>query len=116
MKSILFTLNLFLSVAIYACQSSEETGKQPPGQTAAEQPTADSILRDTLTNSQGIKLAMAYNNANRTATFVLAGEVIHLKQDTLAAGIKYRNAEYEYTEHQGTMTLKKGDKIVFSNP
>ena len=34
----------------------------------------------------------------------------------MASEINSRNATYEYTEHQGKMTLKKGDKIVFSNP
>ncbi|WP_080055638.1 MliC family protein [Spirosoma aerolatum] len=115
MKSIIFLLSIALSGGLYACQSSQKTVKQSSTQTTAKQPIADSIVRDTVTNSQGVKLAMAYDNAKHTATFVLNGTEIKLKQDTTASGIKYSNSEYEYTEHQGKMTLKKGNEILFHN-
>jgi len=115
MKSTIFILSIVLSGELYACQSEHKTGEQPSTQITIKRPIADSIVRDTVTNSQGVKLAMAYDTAKHTATFVLNGTEIKLKQDTTASGIKYSNYKYEYTEHQGIMTLKKGDKILFTN-
>lgn len=116
MKAFLFILSLAISGGLYACQSAQKTDEQAATKTIAQQPSDDPIIRDTVTNRQGVKLVMAYDNTNLTATFRLDGKEIHLKQDTTASGIKYSNAEYEYTEHQGKMTLKKGDKIIFSKP
>jgi membrane-bound inhibitor of C-type lysozyme len=116
MKPFLLVLTIVLLMGIHACQSSQKADQQSLAQSPAEAPTVDSTVWDTVTNSRGAKLIMAYDNARHTALFILADEVIKLRQDTLAAGIKYSNAEYEYTEHQGKMTLRKGNKIVFSHP
>lgn len=116
MKSIVFILSLAFNAGLYACQSPQKSNEQAATQPAAQPPATDPIVRDTVTNRQGDTLVMAYDNTNLTATFMLAGEEIKLKQDTTASGIKYSNAEYEYTEHQGKMTLKKRAKIVFSKP
>ena len=115
MRSTLLTLSLVFSAGIYACQPAQTADQQSSTQTGAEDTLANSIVRDTITNSQGVKLIMGYDNANHDATFVLKGEAITLKQDTTASGLKYSNAEYEYTEHQGKLTLKKGGKVVFRN-
>lgn len=116
MKSILFILSLTIGAGLYACQSTQKTNEQAATQPVAQPPATDPIVRDTVTNRQGDTLVMAYDNTNLTATFMLDGKEIKLKQDTTASGIKYSNAEYEYTEHQGAMTLKKRAKIVFSKP
>jgi hypothetical protein len=76
MKSPLLILSMVFIVGMYSCHSYEKTGEQSLMQIAAEEPTADSIVRDTLTNSQGIQLAMTYDNARHTATFVLEGKEI----------------------------------------
>lgn len=116
MKSILLILSLATGGGLYACQSTQNTDGQVATQPVAQPSAADPIVRDTVTNRQGDTLVMAYDNTNLTATFMLDRQEIKLKQDTTASGIKYSNAEYEYTEHQGTMILKKRAKIVFSKP
>jgi len=114
-KYTLLTRCLLASLWLSSCQPTEKKNKESPSQTAAQASKGDSIVRDTVTNRQGVKLAMAYNNAARTATFVLKGEVIQLKQDTVASGIKYSNANYEYSEHQGVIILRKGGNVIFRN-
>jgi membrane-bound inhibitor of C-type lysozyme len=58
---------------------------------------------------------MMFNNTRNTATFILKGETIEMKQDTMASGIKYSNSNYEFTEWHGEIELKKDGKIVFSH-
>ena len=116
MKSIVFILCLVHGGGISACQNVQKTETHLPTRSAAEEFKADSIIRDTVINNQGVKLVMAYDNARHRATFVLAGKVITLRQDTTASGIRYSNPLYEYTEHQGQLTLKKGGKLIFSKP
>lgn len=113
MKSLFCIMSIFLGIG--SCQSTQKVGNQLSTQAQPGDSTTNSIIRDTVTNSQGVKLVMAYNNANHTAMFVLEGEAMQLKQDSTASGIKYSNAEYEYTEHQGNSTLRKENKIVFKN-
>ncbi|GAB3788807.1 hypothetical protein GCM10028818_56100 [Spirosoma horti] len=116
MRLSLLLFSLVISVGTYSCRTAEKTNEQTPTRTSTETFTADSIVRDTVTNSKGVKLAMEYNKARHSATFVLAGKAIILRQDTTASGLRYSNTRYEYTEHQGQLTLKKEGKIIFRKP
>lgn len=114
MKSTLFLAGIIISLLSGSCQKSEKAGEQTSSQMVADQLKADVVIRDTVTNQDGVPLAMTFNNSKQTATFVLKGETIDLKQDQMASGIKYSNPDYEFTEHQGEMTLKKGGNIIFN--
>lgn len=110
MKSIFFISGVLISSLLISCQKNEKTREQPATQTVV----TEEIIRDTVTNQQGKVLEVAFNNSKQTATLVWQGETIDLKQDRMASGIKYSNPAYEFTEHQGTLTLKKGGNVVFS--
>ena len=115
MKSALFTLGLTVSLLTYSCQKTGKTNEETTSQTVATEPKTDEIIRDTVANKAGVQLAMTFNTTYQTATFVLQGETIELKQERMASGIKYSNANYEFTEHQGEMTLKKDGNVIFSH-
>lgn len=74
----------------------------------------DDIVKSLVKDKAGKELNMTFNNTKGIATFVFNDEVIDLKQDTTASGIKYSNNNYEYTEHQGNIELKKDGTVVFS--
>lgn len=114
MKSSLLIAGLLISLFAFSCQKAEKAKEETNSQMAVNELKADSIVRDTVTNADGVQLAMAFNNPAQTAMLVLRGETISLKQDLMASGIKYSNATYEYSEHQGEITLKKDGKVVFS--
>ncbi|WP_163212806.1 MliC family protein [Bacteroides sp. 519] len=73
------------------------------------------VVSASVTNKQGEKLDMTFNNNNNTAVLKLDGKEINLKADTTASGIKYSNANYVYEEWQGHSVLKKDGKVVFDN-
>ncbi len=77
--------------------------------------TSDQIVQSSVTNQDGIRLDMTYNNTQRTARFIFKGESIDLKQDTTASGIKYSNAHFEFSEWHGEVTLKKDGEVIFTN-
>jgi len=108
----------FLSIAVLAgliftaCNTSTRPTNEPTEQNTVNAGT-DEIVQNTVTNSNGTTLQMTYNNTKGTATFVLNGETIELKADTVASGIKYSNPQYIYVEHQGNIKLMKNGEVVF---
>lgn len=114
MKKLTFALTV-LSVLIFASCNSNSGKKQDTAQTTTEAVSTDSLVTATLTNPDGIKLELAFNNAAETATVVFNGETIELKQQPMASGIRYTNANYELTQWQGETELKKDGKTVFSH-
>lgn len=114
MKSAIFISGVIISLLTCSCHKAEKTHEETTSQTAVPEPKADEIVRDTVTNKDGVQLAMAFNKPKQTATFVWQGETIDLKQERMASGIKYSNADYVYQEHQGEINLKKNGKTVFS--
>ncbi|HOS46847.1 MAG TPA: MliC family protein [Paludibacter sp.] len=71
------------------------------------------IVKTRLTDSEGTVLVMEFDKTAGTATFVFKGDTIHLKQDTMASGIRYCNPHYVYLEWQGHCTLCKDSLVVF---
>ena len=115
MNRILSIVGLSTCLVAYSCTKTSLKEKQAVTQTASTELKADNLVKTTVTNQEGISLEMSFNNANQMATFVLNGKVIELKQDTVASGIQYSNANYVYREHQGEITLTKDGKAVFTH-
>ncbi|MCD7972581.1 MAG: MliC family protein [Candidatus Azobacteroides sp.] len=103
----LFTFALVTGTLLTACNNNR------PAEHAIE--TNDVIVTNTVKDHEGNPLDMSYNNTKGTATFHYRGDTIHLKQDTMASGIRYSNDEYEYSEWHGQMTLKRNGKVIYTN-
>lgn len=73
----------------------------------------DDVVNASVKDAKGTTLDMLFNKTKGTAEMKLNGETIEMKQDTTASGIQFSNDQYKYTEWQGNITLKKGDKVVF---
>jgi len=106
------TVTLLSVLVLVSCKQNPKPDNQTMGQTEQTAST-DEIVTNSVTNKDGTKLDMRYNNTKGTATFVLNGETIELKADTMASGVKYSNNQYVYTEHQGQIELKKDGKVVY---
>jgi len=77
--------------------------------------TTGEVISSSVTNANGDRLDMLFNNNLHTATLFYKGETIELKGDTMASGIKYSNPDYQFTEWHGEIELKKDGKPVFSH-
>lgn len=111
MTKKILTIAMLAALVLVSCNQSQKVNDQSKGQT--EQAATDEIVTNSVTNKDGVKLDMTYNNTKGIATFVLNGETIELKADTTASGVKYSNNQYVYIEHQGEIELKKDGTVVF---
>jgi uncharacterized protein YggE len=77
--------------------------------------TPGNIVTSSVITQNGDRLDMSFNNTRNTATFVFKGDLIEMKQDTTASGIRYSNPRYEFTEWHGEIQLKEDGKVIFSH-
>ena len=85
MKNTILSAIVLMTLALNACTEKakqQETATTPPVAT-----TPDEIVASSVSNKDGQKIDMAFNNTKSTATMQLNGETIELKQDTTASGI-----------------------------
>jgi len=121
MTTKLLAFLVMISLILVSCSRNKSNEGQAGGrsdttvQSSAPKPVTDEIVTSSVTNKDGIKLDMIYNNTKRTATFKLNGETIEMKQDTTASGIRYSNKNYLYSEWHGQIELKKDGKTIYKN-
>ncbi len=109
------SITVFICLAIISCQQNQASKEQSKEQAPAEVTAApDEIVKASVTGKDGTKMDMSFNNTKATVTVLFNGEMIDMKRDTMASGIKYSNDHYELTEWHGQGELKKDGKTVFS--
>ncbi len=113
MMKIILTFAMLTALFLTSCKENNKQDKQETTNTENKTTTTDEIITTSLTDKDGVKLDLTFNNTKKTATLKFKGETIEMKQDTVASGIKYSNANYEYREHQGNIELVKDGKVIF---
>lgn len=73
----------------------------------------DDVVRARVIDNRGRVLNMTYYNREGRAEMELNGEMIELREDSMASGIGFRNDDYVFREWQGDITLIKNGEIVF---
>jgi membrane-bound inhibitor of C-type lysozyme len=76
---------------------------------------SDEIVTTSVTDVYGHTLYMEFNNSQGTAAFTLGDDMILLKQDTMASGVRFSNEHYIYTEHQGEIRLTRDGQVIFEH-
>jgi hypothetical protein len=115
---ILFAASLlFLS----SCQNRKSNNQTPKDSSGTELKPEDSSLKNneiissTTTNKDGISLKYTFNNSDGTCILELNGEIIKLKQERMASGIKYSNEHFIYTNWHSETNLFKDGNLIFSD-
>ncbi|MDR2358757.1 MAG: MliC family protein [Prevotellaceae bacterium] len=111
-KEILFIATV-AGVFLVSCEGHNSSKQQNSDKLDKTATLIDNLAQSAVVDSAGSILEMSFDEENNTALFVFNGEIIEMKGDTMASGIKYSNPQYEYTEWHGEMTLKKDGKEVF---
>jgi len=132
-KSILAAL--FVAVlTLAACKKENKTAEPALGSDSimssptdsTNQSTSDSlasnktesnseIIKTTLSDKDGKKLDVTFNNTKNTATLVFNGETIELEGQKPASGIWYKNDHYELRGKGNENELHKDGKLVFKS-
>lgn len=112
-KELLFSM-VIAGVFLMSCTGSNSSKQQNPDNSDKTAVIFDNLVQSAVKDSTGSTLEMSFDDEDNTAFFVFNGEIIELKGDTMASGIKYSNAQYEFTEWHGEITLKKDGEVVFN--
>lgn len=98
--------------------SCKETPKQESAEmttTEAVETSNDDIVTDTLTDKDGKKLDMSFNNTKGMVTVNFNGETIEMVQEKAASGIWYSNENYELRGKGNDIELKKNGIVIFEH-
>jgi len=104
-----------------SCQNRKSGNQTEKSSSGTELKKDDSTLKNneivssTTTNKDGISLKYTFNNSDGTCILELNGEIIELKQERTASGIKYSNKHFIYTNWHGETNLFKDGKLIFSD-
>lgn len=101
MKTHILCISLF-TLLIISCS-------QKKGEEVVKRYYEETYVGD---NKDSLKLSFL-NDENKVA-INFYGEQIELEQIPSASGIQYKNKDYEFTQWQGETTLKKGEKLLFT--
>lgn len=73
------------------------------------------IIKNTLSDKDGKKLDVTFNNTKNTATLLFNGETIELEGQKPASGIWYKNDHYELRGKGNENELHKDGKLIFKS-
>jgi membrane-bound inhibitor of C-type lysozyme len=116
--AILFVASLSIFSSCQNRKSNNESGKDSSNAKLQSEDSLlkkDAIVSSTTTNKDGITLKYTFNNSEGTCVLELNGEIIKLKQERMASGIKYSNEHFIYTNWHGETNLFKDGKLIFSD-
>ena len=116
MKKLLLAITVVTSLAVTSCiEKKNNEAEKTTKQTGLKQTAEDKIVTSTITNNEGDRLDITFNNTKKTATLIFKGDTIELKQDTMGSGVKYSNKIYVFSDWHGQTELKKDGKSIFKN-
>lgn len=125
MKKTALAIVILTGGVLVSCSNNNRTRQQdvrPAAQYTDPAPPAtrtpivrDEIVSSSVTDAQGNRMDLNFNNTLGTATVNFDGEVIEMTQDTTASGVRMHNDNYEYEEWQGHVVLKRDGNVVFDN-
>jgi len=124
MKKAVLTIAVISGALLMSCNNNRnnqqatrpaEQFTTPAPATTPEPIVSEEVVSNYVTDNQGRRMDLVFNNTRGTATVNLDGETINMVQDTMASGIRMHNDEYEYEEWQGHVVLKRDGQVIFDN-
>ncbi|WP_220764440.1 MliC family protein [Flavobacterium sp. UMI-01] len=105
---------IITSLVITSCkEKTTETKQTLPLPTV--QSSTSAIVTKTLTNPDGSKIKLTFNNTTGIAIVEFNNEKIELLSQKTASGIWYKNDQYELRGKGQNIELKKDGKLIFSH-
>lgn len=111
-------LSIALLVTILVTSCNESTKNENSNEQVATEVTSkpvDEIVNSTLTDKEGKKLEMSFNNTKDIVTVKFNGETIELVGQKPASGIWYKNDHYELRGKGEQVELTQDGKTIFKN-
>lgn len=129
----IFAVSAFAALTLVSCKTENSNSKTSAGsdstaiapmestkQSAQDSLTvnetkSNDIVKTNVTDKNGKKLEMTFNNSKNTATLLFDGETIELQGQKAASGIWYKNDHYELRGKGSENELFKDGKSIFKS-
>lgn len=115
MTNKVLTIAMLSALFLTSCKETPKQEKAENRKTETVEKKADEIVTSLLTDKDGKKLEMSFNNTKDIATLKFNGEIIDLVGQKPASGIWYKNDHYELRGKGNNIELTKDGKTVFKN-
>ena len=111
-KKLLITA-VFAVLLLASCNGGKKAKDITTSTAETVEKAVDNIVKQVLTDKDGNKLELNFNNANNTVTLNLNNETAELAGQESASGFWYKNDLYELRGKGENVELKKDGKVVF---
>ena len=115
MKKQILTFTIASAMLFTACNQKPKKENKSIDNTKTTITAKDNIVNQSLSDKNGNKLDMAFNNTKGMVTINFKGDEAELKEKKSASGIWYTNANYDLSGKGNNIVLKKNEKIVFEH-
>ena len=115
MKKHILAVTILTALFLTSCTETSQQENNDAVATEALESATDDIVTSSLTDKEGKKLDMTFNNTEGTATLNFEGETIELTQQRSGSGIWYTNGHYELRGKGNDLDLKKDGNVIFTH-
>lgn len=115
MTKKLLIIAMFTTLFLNACKEIPRQDNIENKTTEVIEDVSDDIVITTVTNKDGEKLEMTFNNTKGTVSLNFNGESFTLNAERAASGIWYKNEDYELRGKGESVELTKNGKTIFKN-
>lgn len=114
-KKILIISSFMVATVFTSCKNQEKQETPEANATEVTSPATDGIVNQSLTDSTGNKLDLAFDNVKDIVTISFKGETAELTSEKPASGIWYKNEHFELSGKGNDIQLMKDGKVIFEH-
>lgn len=114
MKANIFMI-VFAGLFFISCNEATKPQSAESREPATDTIPIDGIVSSSLTDKNGNKLDMSFDNSADIATIFFEGDTAELAGQRPASGIWYKNDRYELRGKGSAVELTRDGKTVFKN-
>lgn len=115
MTKKVFTIAMLTALFFTSCKETPKQENNQATKTDTVEKTVDEIVTSSLTDTDGNKLEMSFNNTKDIVTVNFKGETIEMARQKSASGIWYKNDHYELLGKGNDIDLIKDGKVIFTH-
>ncbi|MGB1206627.1 MAG: MliC family protein [Chitinophagales bacterium] len=115
MNKQILTFTIATAMLFTACNQNPKKENKSIDNTKTTITAKDNIVNQSLSDKNGNKLDMDFNNTKGMVTINFKGDEAELTEKKSASGIWYTNANYDLSGKENNIVLKKNGKTVFEH-
>lgn len=114
-KHLLIIGTIATAILMTSCNQQTKNETSKANETEATSKSSENIVTQNLTDKDGNKLNLVFNNTKDNVTITYKGETAELPNQKPASGIWYKNDHYELSGKGNDITLTKDGQVIFEH-